>query len=268
VLFNPRATGVDFVECYNHSEKFINLKKWKVANVVNDTIQNARIISETDLLFYPHTYLVFTQDPAVLKGEYLAGMENTFVLMPTPSMPDDEGSVVLLDGNDNVIDLFSYTADYHSIFLKDNEGVSLERIHFDHSTNAQQNWKSGSATVGFATPGYANSNAVTTAVEEENVNVQPEIFSPTGQQSFAEIRYQFDRGNLVANVKVIDAQGREVKVLAENELLGANGFLRWDGDNSGGSKARIGTYMIWFEVFDETGKVETIKKRVVLAERF
>jgi hypothetical protein len=268
VLFNPRSTGVDFVECYNNSDKFVNLKNWTIANVISDTIQNKKKISETDLLFYPHTYLVFTHDGPILKGEYLSGIEDTFVQVSLPSMPDDEGSVVLIDANENVIDLLQYSAEYHSVFLKDDEGVSLERIHFDQPTNIVQNWKSASANVGFATPGYMNSNSVTTAIEEENVNVQPEVFSPTGQQGFAEIHYQFDKGNLVANVKVVDAQGREVKVLADNELLGANGFLRWDGDKTDGSKARIGTYMIWFEVFDETGRVETIKKPVVLAERF
>lgn len=268
ILFNPRSTGVDFVECYNNSVKFINLKNWSIANIVNDTIVNKKIISETDLLFHPGTYLVFTTDAPTLKGEYLSGIENTFVEMTLPSMPDDEGSVVLLDDHENVIDFFHYSAEYHSIFLKDDEGVSLERIHFDQPTSSPQNWKSAGATVGFATPGYANSNLVSAVAEQETVNVQPEVFSPTGQQSFAEIHYQFERGNLVANVKVVDAQGREVKVLADNQLLGSNGFLRWDGDNNSGAKARIGAYMIWFEVFDETGKVEVIKKRVVLAERF
>jgi hypothetical protein len=268
MLFNPRSTGVDFVECYNNSDKFINLKNWTVANLINDTVQNRKVISESDLLFYPHTYFVLTPDGPILKGEYLAGIEERFLEVNLPSFPDDEGSVVLLDDQDNVIDLFQYSSDYHSIFLKDDEGVSLERIHFDQPTNVAQNWKSASATVGFATPGYANSNAVTTVAHGGNINVQPEIFSPSGQQSFAEIHYQFDKGNLVANVKVMDAQGREIKVLADNTLLGASGFLRWDGDTSEAARARIGTYMIWFEVFDETGNVEVIKKRVVVAERF
>ncbi|HEY5826377.1 MAG TPA: lamin tail domain-containing protein, partial [Cyclobacteriaceae bacterium] len=40
ILFNPKPTGVDFVEIYNHSPKFINLKNYKLANFEEGQIKN------------------------------------------------------------------------------------------------------------------------------------------------------------------------------------------------------------------------------------
>jgi hypothetical protein len=267
ILFNPTSTGVDFVEVFNFSSKYINIKNWKIANLVNDTIKNEHVITTTDLLIDPATFIVFTESPTAVKSEYIDGIESTFLRMQLPSFPDDEGSVALLDDKDKIIDVFKYRSDMHSVFLKSDEGVSLERIHADQP-NTADNWKSASASSGYATPGYINSNALLTEIPDQAVTVQPEIFSLNSQPNFASIHYQFEKGGFVANVKIFDAQGREVKEVANNELLGTEGFLRWDGDENNGSAARIGTYMIWFQIFDEMGNVRTMKKRVVLAGRF
>jgi hypothetical protein len=43
---------------------------------------------------------------------------------------------------------------------------------------------------------------------------------------------------------------------------------RWDGDRDDGTKARVGYYVVCFEVFDDTGEVRTFFNRVVVATRF
>ena len=68
----------------------------------------------------------------------------------------------------------------------------------------------------------------------------------------------------MANVKIFDQEGRAIKELAHNELLGTEGFFRWDGDQDNGSRARMGYYMIWFEIFDADGMLKTFKKWVAI----
>jgi hypothetical protein len=270
ILFNPRPTGIDFVEIYNQSSKFINLKNWSLANrdIDGSPVSN-KTITKMDLLLKPQQYLVFTDDGNILKGEYLQGVEKNFLGMDMPSLPDDDGSVVLIDSSGSVIDSFLYSDQMHSVFIKENEGVSLERISMQSSTNETANWKSASSVSGYATPGYVNSNARTTGISDEAVAVEPQIFMPVhGQPDFTQIRYRFDHGGYVANVRIFDPHGREIKQLANNEILGTEGSFRWDGDQDNGSKARIGSYMVWFEVFDDTGTVRTFRKRVVVADKF
>lgn len=271
ILFNPRPTGVDFVEIVNTSFKFINLKNWYIASVEGDLPTNAKPVTQGDFLLKPGAYLVLTEDLNVLKAEYpLMLAEHVLIIDDLPSFNDDEGSVALVDDQYNVIDYFLYTDDLHSVFINDEEGVSLERIAFNRPSNETQNWKSASSLVGFATPGYLNSNAkAEPALSEESIKIEPEIFIPVmGQPDFTQIHYKFDHGGYIANIKIFDEQGHLIKRIANNEVLGTEGILRWDGDRDDGNKARIGYYMIWFEVFDVTGEVKTFRKRVVIATRF
>ena len=55
-----------------------------------------------------------------------------------------------------------------------------------------------------------------------------------------------------------------MKQLIRNELLGIKGTFSWDGINEEREKARIGIYIIFFEVFDLKGNVKHYKKTCVL----
>jgi hypothetical protein len=266
VLFNPRTTGVDFVEILNKSAKFVNLKGWSINNTDNNGVA---IVSDRDLILGPGEYLAITPNPGALKGEYILSNEKNFLqLKNLPSFNDEAGAVAIADGKGLVIDYFRYSKEMHSIFIKDDEGVSLERISNSDLPHFQ-NWKSASASVGFATPGYANSNTIDFKLAEAPLTVEPEIFKPlSGQPSFTLIRYSFEQGGYIANVKIFDSQSRIVKELANNDILGTKGFYRWDGDRDNGSKASLGSYMVWFEIFNDKGDVHRYQRRIVVASSF
>ncbi len=271
ILFNPRPTGVDFVEIVNKSTKYINLKNYTIANISEEQPRNNRLITRDNFLFKPGDYLVVTTDVNIVKGEYPnLREENVLVVDVLPGFNDKQGSVAIVDADQNLIDHFIYTSEMHSIFIKDEEGVSLERLSFHRPSNEIQNWKSASSLEGYATPGYLNSNNKSDlALTEESVQVDPEIFIPVnGQPDFTSIHYKFDNGGYVANIKIFDEKGHLIKRLANNEILGTQGVLRWDGDRDDGRKTRMGYYMIWFEVFDTNGMVQTFRKRVAISAGF
>jgi len=267
LLFNPRPSGVDFVEVYNNSPKYINLKNWGLANFENGVVANPGIITTEDFTIAPQSYIAFTEDIIALKSNYLQGPEKFFFKTDLPSLADDEGSIVLLDEQGKIIDFFLYNKSMHSEFIKDDEGISLERISF--SGGSDQNWKSATSASGFATPGYINSNQrPESVVSEGNISVEPEIITPgLGTQDFAKINYAFEQPGYVANIKIVDQQGRLIKTIANNETLGFEGFYRWDGDRDDGTKSRAGYYIVWFEAFNADGSVKTFRKRVVIAAR-
>lgn len=270
VLFNPRATGVDFVEVVNRSDKFINIKDWMFSNVDDAVTTNLKIITDHDFLLPPGAYLVFTENANILLGEYpQTKAENVMEVLALPTLNDDEGSLAIVNAQGKVIDHFTYAKSYHSIFVKDEEGVSLERISFDSPTMDSQNWKSASSVSGFATPGFINSNATSHLINEDAIQLSPEVFIPVnGQPNFTEIRYKLEEGGAIANVKILDASGHLIKQVANNVVLGSDGFLRWDGDRDDGTKARVGYYLVWFEIYNAQGSVQTFRKRLAIAAKF
>ena len=268
VLFNPRSGGVDFVEVYNRSPKYINLKNWKLGNFKNNAFANPQMIATEDYILNPSSYLAFTTDPAALSTQYPQSVSKNLYKTNLPSLPDDEGSIALVNDQSLLIDHFIYSQKMHSAFIKDDEGVSLERISFSGLTNDPSNWKSANASAGYATPGFINSNSrPESSVNDNAVNVDPEVFSPSVPgKDFSKINYKFDQSGLVANAKILDAQGRLIKTLANNETLSYEGFFRWDGDRDDGGRARIGYYVVWVEVFDSTGSVNVFRKRAVIGK--
>lgn len=266
ILFNPRPGGVDFIEIFNSSEKFINLKNWSLANLEGSAIINARIITLSDLIISPGDYRVFTADKNSVINQYPNSVEKIFFQTPVPSMNDDEGSIALVTSDGVVVDAFAYVDKFHSGLLKDDEGVSLERISITEPSQNSSNWKSANASVGFATPGYLNSNSrPENSLDENSIYIDPEIFSPyVPGQDFTQIHFKFDQPGFSANIKIADHQGRLIKEIANNQTLAHEGFFRWDGDRDDGSKARMGYYFVWFEVFALDGTVKMYRKRVVI----
>ncbi|GAB3199187.1 hypothetical protein ABID22_001779 [Pontibacter aydingkolensis] len=269
ILFNPRPNGVDFVELVNRSNKYINLKDWKLANTSGDTISNIRSITAANYVLAPGQYVVLTSNPDNIKSNYPAAREQTFLRMASlPSYPDAAGTVVVLQPNTQLADRFSYTDKMHFALLDDKNGVSLERIRLEGTTTAD-NFHSAATTV-FATPGYRNSQSQEGVRAQQVFKIEPKVFSPDadGFDDFTTINYNTDKTGYVANITIFDAQGREVRKLVRNELLSAEGFFRWDGLRQDGTKANIGTYILYIELFGLNGEKGEFKERVVVGGRF
>jgi len=71
----------------------------------------------------------------------------------------------------------------------------------------------------------------------------------------------------VGKVEIYDRNGRLIRKLATNELLGKKGSFSWNGINDDGEKARLGIYLILIEAFHPNGEKETFKETAVLGGR-
>ncbi|MCO6499968.1 MAG: lamin tail domain-containing protein [Vicingus serpentipes] len=270
VLFNPFIGGSDFVELYNNSNKIINLKGWNLANLERDSIDNYKLITDTFRLIFPKEFILLSKDVYNISTEYVNSVESTFLKMTSfPTYNNDEGDVYLLDVSNQVIDYFHYSEDMHFPLLNNVEGVSLERINYNRPTNEITNWHSAAEAVGFATPGYENSQYQQQNDNDDEFFIDPLTFSPNndGVDDVVNISYHFSDPGYVANVVVYDAKGRLVKKLIQNQLLSVKGIFSWDGVDENNEKARIGIYIIYIEAFDLTGNVKSFKRTAVLASQ-
>ncbi|MBC8266975.1 MAG: lamin tail domain-containing protein [Flavobacteriales bacterium] len=274
VLFNPKDNGVDYVELYNNSNSFFDLKSLQIANFEfsefenKNIANNQKVITDETILFPPKSYLVLTTDTAKVKAQY--SCENPYDFIEVESMPtlsNDTGTICIVHQSLNqIIDAFAYSEDMHFTLLETEDGVSLERLDFNSKTQNSSNWHSAASTVGFGTPTYKNSQMyISQSIGE--VNVDPKSFTPNndGNKDICSINWNFSKTNLMATIKIFDSEGRLVKNLINNQMIGNSGNITWDGTSENGFQLNTGMYVIWMEVFSENGSVERFKEVVVLS---
>jgi hypothetical protein len=266
ILFNPPTGGVDFVEIFNASSKIISLQNRALQNQDFTT----RIITEDPKVLFPGSFLVLTSDALNIQQEYPSSVREAFLEMESlPSYNNGDGTVILTDEFGNPVDLFEYQEDYHLSLLNSVKGVSLERLSYTRPTNDPGNWTSAAENVGFATPGYQNSQFNPEGRARSQFELESEVFSPDndGFQDVLLLNYLLDTPGNFVTVLVYDRRGREVFEIANNVLLGTEGTLSWDGVVSNGTKARIGPHVLFISLFNQDGNTETFKIPFVVAGR-
>ena len=268
ILFNPK-NGSDYVEFYNRSNKIFDANKLYVANRNGSgAISSTRLISPTPYYIFPGDYLVVTEDAVNLALDYLVqNPDAVFVVSSLPSFPDDEGDVILLNFQGVVVDEVKYKDDWQFALIDDAEGVSLERIDPDGSSQEANNWHSAASTAGFGTPTYKNSQYKLLQSINATIEVSPKVFSPDndGRDDIATIQYKTTEPGYIANITIYDAYGRPVRSLVKNGTLGLEGYWVWDGLDDKRLKLPVGTYILFTEIFNLNGKKEAFKNVIVLA---
>ena len=268
VLFNPQTGGEDFVEIYNKSDRSIPLENIILATWDNNNtrLRTACRISDTAVL-QPHDYCVVTRDTALARRYTVLYPEK--VIFPLNSMPtyaNSEGVVIIALTDSTIIDRLDYTEKMHNAFLNNVKGVSLERRSTEAATQDESNWHSAAKSAGYATPTYKNSQSYNFLYNDGDITVDPTLFSPDadGYNDVTNISYQFENCDYSGNVFIYDAQGRLVRRLERNAVLGCSGVFVWDGTNEAKARCQAGNYVVYVEVFDTKGDKQTFKKVVTL----
>lgn len=264
VLFDPFPGGSDFIEVFNTTQKFLTTDNLRIGNQADGSLMNAKQVSP--VLIEPLNYAVFTADPLSLMRLYPGAKRSRIHKTILPPLPDEEGTMALASAEGVIIDRGSYEAAWHSKFIQDKEGVSLERVSWAMPADVAQNWMSSASAGGFATPGYENSQHRAGTATQETINLEPEAFTPGAPdgRGFTRINYHFDTGGSVIQIKVMDPTGRLVRTVAESEVIGADGFFVWEGDRDDHTQVRTGYYVIWVEIYNDTGYSAVWRKRVIV----
>lgn len=274
ILFNPWTGGVDYVEIYNRSQKVIDLNLLQLGTVKisppnpPDTLYYN--ISDEQQLFVPGEYLVLTSSPETVKKQYATQNPDGFLRVdPFPAYNNDKGICILFSLSGKFIDVFNYSEDMQYPLLKYVDGVSLERTSFDSPTQDPNNWHSAAQSAGFGTPAYQNSQFIPAGETHDEIIIEPEIFSPDndGYNDILSIKYKFDQPGYMMSVIIYNSGGQQVRQLVNNEYLGTEGAVNWDGLEDNNSKAPVGIYIFYIRVFDLEGNVKEFKKTGVLASK-
>ena len=267
ILFNPATGGSDFIEIFNVSSDYIDLRGISLLNNKEDTAADSWTERYGREILPPGQFIVFTEDSSYISSHYLSASADRIRMAELPSWNDDFGSAFLLNGEDEVIDMMFYSGSMHFALIKDNEGISLERISPLMPATDRSNWTSASTSSGYATPG--NENSQYTAGKTGHFNISPGLFSPDndGYQDLVSINYGLQKSACTGNITIYDDDGRLIRELVTNEILDAEGFYTWNGLDGNNQKAGVGYYMVVFEYICSDGGYGKERASVVLAHR-
>jgi len=266
ILFNPHVGGYDFVELVNASTRCQTLHALAISNAEESTP-----ITTSYRFLIPGEYLALTENRADILSYYPVSTEkNLLELFDLPAWNDDAGEVLLTDSLNQLIDAFSYSKDMHFPLLKDEEGVSLERLSTNRITNDSTNWHSASYASGFATPGRVNSQYHASTSSTVSFTLDLEIFSPDndGYKDVLSFLIHSENPNQIVNLKIYNEAGNEVARVLNNENIGAHREISWDGVSDNGEYLPIGIYLAVLEMFTPESASTLIKKDFVLAKKW
>lgn len=272
ILFNPPAGGADYVEFYNKSNKIYDASMLFTGNRnITGNIVSPQKLSEAPFLIFPGDYIVATTDAGLVKSGFTVRHPMNLLTVPQlPSLPDDKGSIALLNRHGTVIDELLYDEKWHFPLIVEREGISLERIGHDLPTQHKDNWTSAAADAGYGTPTFRNSQFKSHQFMQGKVEVSTPVFSPDGdgRDDLCFIHYQFPRPGNVASVTIYDVNGIAIRNLYSNFTLSEKGVFRWDGLDNKGGKSSLGVYIILAEIFSLDGSKRNFKNLVTLAHSF
>ena len=275
LLFNPKSGGKDFIELYNKSEFAIDLSTLFFVEI-DELGQYIRVlpIEKENRLLPPQTFLLLSEDTNNICQFYNCGTVNCIKkqLSKLPSMPDSEGRFLLVNQQDLIIDSLYYTEKWHLKLMTNKEGISLERISYQSPTQNPNNWFSASNLSGNATPGRINSQFQKEVSQSSRYfSTNQTTISPDsdGFEDYLTINYQLPNSDYVATIQIYDQEGRFIKQILNNELIGKEGFITWDGTDFNNQKTSIGKYIMLISAFSLEGQLVLKEKiPVIVAARF
>ena len=211
---------------------------------------------------------MLTTDSAKVKAQYYCENPYNFIEVEgMPTLSNDTGTICVVHQSLNqIIDAFAYSENMHFSLLEERDGVSLERLNPNAETQNSNTWHSAASTVGFGTPTYKNSQELITQSIGE-ININPKSFTPNndGYKDVASINWNFSKNNLMATIKIFDSDGRVVKNILNNEMIGNSDNTTWDGTSEERLQLNTGMYIVWMEVFSDNGNAERFKEVIVLS---
>ncbi|MCG9881285.1 MAG: lamin tail domain-containing protein [Bacteroidia bacterium] len=270
LLFNPSTDAVDFIELYNSSSEHIDISQLQLCRLDKEQNQEQyQSFAEEGIQLAPNEYLAISVQPEKVQNTSFYSKPENWVQHDIPGMSDDEGTILLINEENKILDSVVYSDKMHVSFLRNTEGVSLEKINPYIGGSLSTNWTSAAETENFSTPGKRNSQYKIGSAIKGNFSCRQAYFSPDmdGQDELLTFDYQTGDGIWLADLFIYNLQGQLIKEVCKSKLLANQGELHWMGDNMQGERAAIGNYIAYWNCYSSKGKTEQHKISIALLSK-
>lgn len=275
VMFHQPDSSYEYIEFFNRSDKLIDLSGMIFTTRKTDGSLNSGKTIPKGVILFPNDNVAITSNPERIKKYHDCPEEARIIQSDWSSLNNASATLVLTNNlKDTIYDEFTYDVSMHHVFVKNPQGVALERIYPDMPTQDISNWHSAASSNHYGTPGYKNSQFREIGFNSENEKTEfyteSKVFSPDndGTDDICVIKYQLPEEGYVANLLMLSVTGENVFTLASNCLLATTGQFIWDGRSNNGKVANVGIYVIYIGIYHPViGKRKEMKIPIVLSSR-
>ena len=267
LLFDPFPGCEDYIEFYNNSAKTIDLSALKLASSTNSA---AIAFTGIPRQLLPGEYVAITTSRDAVLGMYPCAVNDAvYQSGRLPSMPDDDGTLVLYDRALSIIDRVEYSCKMHLLFLSGVEGVALEKASPELQSDVSGNWHSASETSGWGTPGAPNSVTVPISENGQGLTLSSTRVSPDGDgfEDILSVSIYPGGSDNVISVTIYNDRGYVIRRLATRVAAGSGASFIWDGTSDDGGRLPSGLYIIMAESINPTGQSRRWKKVCAMVYR-
>ncbi|MGN6645917.1 MAG: hypothetical protein ACTHJT_05245 [Cytophaga sp.] len=259
ILYNAVSGSVDFMELFNTTDAYIDLKNTHYVNAMQGgTIQHFAITES--LAIAPHGYVALTADTTVLIQQYMSAVrENCLERSNFLSFSDDGGEMFFLNSSSDTLDYIEYGDRFQNPLNRKDEGISLEKIRSHDAAFTASNWTS--SAVG-ATPGYQNSQTLGSELLSSNIfycNPCHATVNLNGNNDYVHLHLNPMVEGAFASVSIYTITGELVDKLCVNQLLGTSNTFNWYGQQQSSAPLPDGIYVAVAEWWSPAGDTHTEK---------
>jgi hypothetical protein len=268
ILFDPETGGSDFIEVVNISNTIINAKDLMMGNRNTDGSLNSTTHAyPKNFNLFPFEHYVLTVDTGYIMKKWDKSLSNHLLSMKSlPSMPDDDGNLMLLNSSGNMIDEVNYNKYMHYPLLRNKEGVTLEKINYRINSSQRDNWHSAAASAGYATPTNINSQYLNQDETNQWIEIKPDLIQAdnNGKNDFLQINYKFETPGTLLSVYLFNQQGNRICTIVNNLLCGTSGTYNWNGLDNQNNFVSTGIYIAVADAFHLNGQKKRFKKVIAV----
>lgn len=271
ILFDPSSEGSDYIEFIHTGKRPVNLARLRIANRdKNGDLSGLKLLVAGPRYMYPGNYFAITTGVKWLNRQFHVKAPHAIIgLSSLPSMPNEEGRLVLIKEDSTILDELHYSAKWHHEMLGNKENVSLERKSSSIKTQEPANWISAAMHAGYGTPGYENSQSLE-AGDQNKIYLEDDMFSPDGDgvQDQCSILYQFEQAGYLTSIRIYNRQGLLQGVLVNNVICAPSGKFIWDGTDEKGRTLPNGLYLLVADAWHVSGKTKRYRMAVTLGRKY
>lgn len=222
IMFTPRSGEPEWVELYNNTNSTINLKNWKISDVLSTPTKVT--ITTSDLFLEPNNYIVLSSNISIIN--FYDSIPSQIQIVNIPSLNNDRDGVVIYDDRGLVIDSVFYFSDWGLT------NKSIERISFSLPSNDRNSWIASVADSG-GTPGRQNSVLNIKSYNFQDVVINEIMYEPlTGFPEYVEIFNNSSDSINLAGWKIIEGGGKSFLLSSKSFYLKPGEFFLLVSDSS------------------------------------